>query len=228
MWRRYRAGRADRECVPRRPRRIRRGKSRWVSRRRARSNWRSRRSRTSSTPDASPYPVLPPWHSRPKPLMRGPRAALSPGRAGFPRRLQYDVHEAPAPRPAGFKEGRSVADTIRIVDYYYIEAPNKPGEGARMLRHLGDAGVNLALLHAFPSGRRTQVDFVSTDAAALKRAARPAKWKLVGPKKAILVNGDDRVGALTGIAAGAGRFGAVIWVDPRNVRRAAQLLGASS
>ncbi len=178
--------------------------------------------------------------------MRGPRAALSPGSAGFPRRLQYHVHEARRPETvAGVKEGRSVADTIRIVDYYYIEAPNKPGEGAQMLRHLEDAGVNLAVLHAFPSGRRTQVDFVSTDAAALKRAARPAKWKLVGPKKALLVNGDDRVGALTGyfetlgeagvnvtavtaIAAGAGRFGAIIWVDPRNVRRAAQLLGASS
>jgi hypothetical protein len=136
-----------------------------------------------------------------------------------------------------------MADTIRLVDYYYVQAPDKPGEGARLLRHLKDAGVNLAVLHAFPSGRRTQVDLVPTDAAALKAAARAAKWKLVGPKKAFAIEGDDRVGALadylaglgdkginvtavSAVAAGAGRFGAILWVDPRNVRRTAALLGA--
>ena len=138
-----------------------------------------------------------------------------------------------------------MADIIRLVEYYYVQASDKPGEGARMLRHLRDAGVNLAVLHAFPSGRRTQVDFVPTDGGALKRAARSAEWKIVGPKKALVIEGDDRLGALaeyfdrlggakinviavSAIAAGAGRFGAILWVEPRNVRRAAQLLGASA
>ena len=136
-----------------------------------------------------------------------------------------------------------MADTIRLVDYYYIEATDKPGEGARMLRHLKDVGVNLAVLHAFPSGRRTQVDFVPTTGATLKAAARSAKWKIVGPKKAFVIEGDDRVGALaeyfamlgdaginvtavSAVTAGAGRFGAILWVDPRNVKRTAKLLGA--
>jgi hypothetical protein len=130
-----------------------------------------------------------------------------------------------------------------VVDYFYIEAPDHPGEGARILQHLKDAGVNLVVLHAFPAGRRTQVDFVPTSAEAFKAAAKAAKWKVVGPKKAFVIEGDDRVGALAdyfvkfgsakinvtavdAVTAGAGRFGAILWVKPRDVKRAAKALGA--
>ena len=135
-----------------------------------------------------------------------------------------------------------MADTIRLVDYFYIEATDKPGEGARILRHLKDAGVNLLVLHAFPAGRRTQVDFVPTSAEAFKAAAKAAKWKVVGPKKAFVIEGEDRMGALAdyfsrlgdaninvtaagAISAGAGRFGAILWVKSRDVKRAAKALG---
>jgi len=133
-------------------------------------------------------------------------------------------------------------DTVRLVDYFYIVTTDKPGEGARILQHLKDAGVNLAVLYAFPAGRRTQVDIVPASGEAFKAAAKAAKWKVVGPKKAFVVEGDDRVGALTesfaklgdakinvtatsAIAAGAGRFGAILWVKPRDVKRAAKVLG---
>lgn len=76
-------------------------------------------------------------------------------------------------------------DTVGLVDYYYIEVPDKPGEGARVLRYLKETGVNLQALHAFPKGRRTQVNFVPSDPAAFKVAAKAAKWKVVGPKKAV-------------------------------------------
>ncbi len=39
---------------------------------------------------------------------------------------------------------------------------------------------------------------VPSDPAQFKAAARKAKWKVVGPKKASHVEGDDRVGALVG------------------------------
>ncbi|HET8580666.1 MAG TPA: hypothetical protein VFL31_06685 [Nitrospiraceae bacterium] len=134
-------------------------------------------------------------------------------------------------------------DTIRLVDYYYVVTPNRPGAAAGVLAELRDAGVNLLAFHGFPSGRQSQLDFVPSDPAAFKAAARKGRWKVVGPRKAILIEGDDRVGALVnyferlaaaGInvtandaaVAGAGRFGALIWVAPRDVRRATRVLGA--
>ncbi len=50
-------------------------------------------------------------------------------------------------------------DTIRKVNYYYTTAPDKPGEGARLLQALRNAGVNLLAFHAFPSARKSQADF---------------------------------------------------------------------
>ncbi len=31
-------------------------------------------------------------------------------------------------------------DAIRLIDYFYTESPDKPGEGARILKHLQEAG----------------------------------------------------------------------------------------
>ncbi|MGH7537979.1 MAG: hypothetical protein ACREMF_05055, partial [Gemmatimonadales bacterium] len=90
-------------------------------------------------------------------------------------------------------------DTVRKVDYYYTTAPDKPGEGARVLGIFRDAGVNLLAFHAFPSARRTQLDFVPQDGAAFVAAAKAAKIKLSKPKTVFHFEGDDRVGAMAGI-----------------------------
>jgi hypothetical protein len=136
-----------------------------------------------------------------------------------------------------------MADTIRKVSYYYTTIPDKPGEGVRLLEVLKRAGVNLLAVHAFPSARKAQVDFVPSDAALLTAAAKGAKIKLSKPKTAFLLDGEDRVGALagvvgrlgaakinvtavTGVCAGMGRFGAILWVKPRDVKKAATTLGA--
>src|SRR5216117_2808326 len=91
-----------------------------------------------------------------------------------------------------------MADTIRKVNYYYTTAPDKPGEGARLLQALRNAGVNLLAFHAFPSARKSQADFVPADASAFEAAAKAAKIKLSKPKTAFVVEGDDRVGAVFG------------------------------
>ena len=68
--------------------------------------------------------------------------------------------------------------------YFYVTVPNKPGEGARLLDTLRREGVNLLAFSAFPAGRQSQADFVPEDAAAFRRVAKKAKWKVTGPKKA--------------------------------------------
>ena len=137
-----------------------------------------------------------------------------------------------------------MAETIRRVPYFYVVAPDKAGEGARALQALRDAGVNLLAFSGFPVGKRAQLDFVPEDPAAFRAAAKRARWKVVGPKTAFLVEGDDRTGvcaeilgklaaakinvtATDAVVAGAGRFGAILWVKPRDVNKAAKVLGAA-
>jgi hypothetical protein len=135
-----------------------------------------------------------------------------------------------------------MADTIRQVDYFYVHAPHRAGEAAKALRALKDAGVNLLAFSGFPEGRRGQLDFIPADAAAFKRVAKANKWKLVGPKRAFVIQGDDRVGAIADIVGtlgdakinvtaidaicADGRYGALCWVAPRDVKKAARVLGA--
>jgi hypothetical protein len=137
-----------------------------------------------------------------------------------------------------------MADTVRLVEYFYITAPNKPAEGARALKTLKDAGVNLLAFSGFPQGRRAQLDFVPADPAAFKQAAKRSKWKVVGPKRGFLVQGDDRIGAcadllerlgeakinvtaIDAVSVSDGRYGAIFWVGPKDIKKAAALLGAS-
>ncbi len=102
--------------------------------------------------------------------------------------------------------------------------------------------MNLLAFSGFPEGRRAQLDFIPADAAAFKNAAKANKWKVVGPKRGFLIQGDDRVGAIAEIVetladakinvtaidavCANGRYGALCWVAPRDVRKAAQILGA--
>jgi len=138
-----------------------------------------------------------------------------------------------------------MAETVQRVQYFYIEVSDKPGEGARVLNMLKEAGVNLLAFSGFPKGRRAQIDFIPAEPAAFRAAARKAKLKLVGPRRGFLVQGEDRVGAVAelmsmlgeaginvtaidAVAAGAGRYGAILWVKPQDVQKAARILGASA
>ncbi len=136
-----------------------------------------------------------------------------------------------------------MADTIRKVDYFYVTLPDKPGEGAKVLSALADAGVNLLALSAFPSGRRAQLDLVPEDSAKLKSAAKKLGLELSGRKTAFLLQGADRVGALTdtldalakakinviaanAVTTGDGRYATLFWVEPESVNKAAKAIGA--
>jgi len=133
-----------------------------------------------------------------------------------------------------------MADLIRTVQYFKVQIADKPGTLAGMLAPLHEAGMNLMAVHAFPRNRRTQVDVVPEDPTAFKDLAKAHKWNVQGPKMCLLVDGDDRPGALadltdqlgsakinmtavTGLTAGQGRFGAILWVKPRDVKKAAKV-----
>jgi prephenate dehydratase len=138
-----------------------------------------------------------------------------------------------------------MADQIRRVDYYYVTVPDKPGEAARVLSALQQAGVNLLGFCGFPErARKGQLDFIPEDAAVFTAAARKAGLKLSKKKVGFLIHGDDRPGALAemmgklagaGInvtaaqaaCAGAGRYGGLLWVKAPDLRKAAKALGVS-
>jgi len=134
-----------------------------------------------------------------------------------------------------------MADKIWKVDYFKTEVPNRIGEGARVLGALKAARVDLLAFTGFPSGRRVQMDFVPKNAAAFRKGARKAGLKVTVKKGAFLVQGRDRAGAiaaileklaaakvsivaLDGVSAGSGRFGAIFWVKPKDVAKAAKAL----
>jgi hypothetical protein len=134
-----------------------------------------------------------------------------------------------------------MADEIQRVQYFHTEVSDKPGEGLKVLNALRGEAVNLSGFVAFPKGRRAQLDFVPTDQAAFKTAAKKAKVRLIGPKTAFLIQGDERIGAIADTVAklsraginitalhaaiaGGGRYGAILWVKPRDVNKAAKVL----
>ena len=137
-----------------------------------------------------------------------------------------------------------MTDTIRRVDYFYIETPNRPGEAARALNTLKDAGINLLAFSGFPKGRRAQLDFIPADPAAFVKATKRAGWKLSAKKSCFLIQGEDRPGAVgdilgkladakinvtavDAVCAGADRYGTILWVKPPELKRAAKALGAT-
>jgi hypothetical protein len=137
-----------------------------------------------------------------------------------------------------------MADTVKRVQYFYVEVSDKPGEGARLLTLFKDAGVSLLAFSGFPKGRRAQVDFIPADPAAFRAAARKAKLKVVGPKTGFLIQGEDRTGAVAevmaklaeakinitacdAVAAGEGRYGAILWVKPGDVQKTSRVLEAA-
>ena len=135
-----------------------------------------------------------------------------------------------------------MADQIRKVDYFYIEVPDKPGEGIRVLGALKEAGINLLNVTAFPtSGGKTQIDLVTQDADALTRAAKTAGLTLSARKQAFFVQGQNRAGAVAEVlrklsdagvnvraangSAGQGGFGMIVWVAPSDFATASRALG---
>jgi len=138
-----------------------------------------------------------------------------------------------------------MTDSVRHIEYYYTSIPDQVGEAAKVLNALKAESANLITFNGFETGLgRAQLDFVPSDPKSFISAAEKAGIKLVGPRVAFLVQGEDRLGsvadilnkldearinvtAVQAIASGDGRYGAILSVRPHDIDHATQILGAS-
>ncbi len=130
--------------------------------------------------------------------------------------------------------------TIRRVDYFYVTVRDEPGQAYELLSQLRRLGINLLAFTAVPLGPdATQLTLFPEDTPRLREAATAARLEYNGPHRALLIQGDDELGALerihaqlaesgvnvyasSGVADGRGHFGYVIYVRPEEYDRAAR------
>ncbi len=132
----------------------------------------------------------------------------------------------------------------RKVSYVDLKVPNRARQATQVLGALSEAGVNLLAFTGFPDrGGKSQIDLVTNDLAGVRRVAKQQGWRIGKTKKAFLVQGRDRAGAVhrhlqkladqrinviavDAVAAGKSQFGMILWVKPKDYARAARALGA--
>ena len=136
-------------------------------------------------------------------------------------------------------------DTVRKVHYYSTMVPDRPGQTFKVLAVLVSGGVNLLACTGTTRGRRAQIDVVPDDTRKFSAAAKKAGLEFSEKKSGFMIQGDDRPGALAdnlkvladaginieavdGLSAGSGRWGAIVWVHERDLRRAGSLLRAKA
>lgn len=135
-----------------------------------------------------------------------------------------------------------MASSIRKVDYFHCTVRDRPGEAYQVLSVLAGHGVELLAFNATPGGiEHTQLVLFPADVEALLRAAGELGLVLTGPQHAILIQGDDELGALvrihrrlydnginvfasSGVADGRGGYGYVIYVRGEQFEQAAAAL----
>lgn len=131
---------------------------------------------------------------------------------------------------------------IRRIDYFYVDVKDEPGEALGLLNELALHRINLLAFAAVPStGMRTLLTLFPEDTPQLVEVARRANLVLDGPHGAILVQGDDELGATasiherlykanvnvyasSGLSDGKGSFGYILYIRPEEYDRAIHAL----
>lgn len=136
-----------------------------------------------------------------------------------------------------------MAFTIQPVEYFYANVRDELDAAYSVLAQLAERGVNLLAFAAVPSGPTlAQFTLFPEDSNKLAAEARAAGLALDGPHHALLVRGDDELGALasvhrhlldadvdiyasTGVTDPEGSFGYVVYVREDQFKRAVEALG---
>ncbi len=136
-----------------------------------------------------------------------------------------------------------MAFTIQRVQYYYTTVKDRPGEAYKILNLLMELGISQLAFTAVPVGPdSTQLGIFPEDSTKFTHAAKNVGMALDGPHHALLVQGDDELGALAGIhqklyeeninvyasngvTDGRGSYGYLVYVKEDDYDRAVQALG---
>ncbi len=137
-----------------------------------------------------------------------------------------------------------MALSIRKVAYFYTTVEDAAEHAASLLSLLASEEIDLLAFSAVPFGpQHTQLTIFPESPARFLRAAEKYGLSLLGPQHAILVQGDDRLGALadvhrklteakvsvyasTGVTDGHGHFGYLVYVREQDHEVAAAALEA--
>ncbi|HOC44477.1 MAG TPA: hypothetical protein PKJ99_15785 [Thermoanaerobaculales bacterium] len=136
--------------------------------------------------------------------------------------------------------------TAKIVrgEYFHATVKDRPGEGYRLLAQLASSGVNLLAFSAIPIGQdQTQLVLFPADKMQFLKVAERSGFEISGPHHALLIRGDERLGAIaeihrklydaninvyasSGVIAECGRFGYIVYVKEHDFEAAARVLEA--
>ena len=137
----------------------------------------------------------------------------------------------------------AVSLTIRRVHYFYVMVEDRPGEAYRILSSLLAESVNLLAFSAVPMGPdHTQLVLYPEDVSSFSEAAEKLGLTVASTEQAILISGDDHLGALAdvhaqlydagvnvyssnGVTDGRGGYGYVLHVKQTDFENAARALG---
>jgi len=136
-----------------------------------------------------------------------------------------------------------MACNISKVEFYKTTKQNRPGEAYKFLSQLALLKINLLAFTAIPvSSTETELTIFPENPKIMKNEASRAGLYLEGPFPALLVQCDDRLGALadihlqiyeadanvssaSGVTDGRGAFGYLLHIDPEDFDKAAAALG---
>jgi hypothetical protein len=135
-----------------------------------------------------------------------------------------------------------MAYTARNLEYFHTTLNTSADEAFEVFDNFASLGVNFVALTMVPiAPDSTQLTLFPEDAAILAAVAKQTGLVISGPHRAILVQGEDKVGALAGIhkrlheehvqiyasnavTDGSGRFGCIVYLRPQDADRALRAL----